>query len=59
MIADDQELSDFIDRLLSDPNFDFATEVGLIHAREPDNSKVVMDIKKRKMHKLFMKALTN
>jgi inosine-uridine nucleoside N-ribohydrolase len=59
MIADDQELSDFTERLLNDPNFDFAAEVGLILAREPDNSTVVMDIKELQMHMLFMKALTN
>ncbi len=59
MIANDVELSDLAQRAFTEPGFNLEMELGLILQRAPDNATVILDIRERSMHRLFMRFLTN
>jgi inosine-uridine nucleoside N-ribohydrolase len=62
MIASTEELNTLVTQLFTDPEFDesdFMAALFEILMREPDNAEVVLDVKHRSMHRLFMQYLTD
>lgn len=59
MIASLEELNTLAYDFYHDPNFDLEAAIGAILFREPDNARVVLEIKHKVMHKRFMQALTD
>ena len=57
IIASDAELSRLAAQVFSDPTFNLQTARGAILAREPNNARLVTDIKAQQMRGLFLSTL--
>lgn len=57
IIASDAELSRLANQKFTDPTFNLQTALGAILAREPNNARLVTNIKAQQMRELFLSTL--